>query len=145
MKKDDIDTYLQQGIFGATETKPDERNRYLGSLRERVIIALTKKQVREKGTYKEIEHLMSEYPKAQLLLNGKMAYQVLSDYTKLANKMGFAFKVVTNKSSKTDLGLVLVSEHAIEMEQIYIDKDSQTPEKTDKRLTFFERLFKRNK
>ncbi len=40
-----VDLYLQQGMYGPLQTKPDERHLFLGSPRERVIIALTKGQV----------------------------------------------------------------------------------------------------
>ena len=47
VKKPTVDEVLQQGIYGALETKPDERRKYLGTIRERIIVALKKSQVAE--------------------------------------------------------------------------------------------------
>ncbi|WP_316252510.1 DUF1694 domain-containing protein [Bacillus aquiflavi] len=48
MVKPTVDDYLQKGIYGQKEIKPDERRKFLGTLRERVIVALKQSQVREK-------------------------------------------------------------------------------------------------
>lgn len=48
MSDEQIDLYLQQGIYGTPETKPEERNKFLGTLRERIELALTNGQVRQK-------------------------------------------------------------------------------------------------
>ena len=54
MSDQSLDQYLQQGMYGPRETKPDERRLFLGSLRERVIIALTKGQVLRPKAYREV-------------------------------------------------------------------------------------------
>ena len=81
---DRLDEYIQQGIHGPREINPDERRKFLGTLRERVVVVLTKSQVREPGTYKEVEDLMQKNRQATLFLNGNMNYSYLSDYIKLA-------------------------------------------------------------
>ena len=55
-----IDDYIQQGIYGPRETKPDERRKFLGTIRERIVIALTQEQVREKGIYTQVEEAIKE-------------------------------------------------------------------------------------
>ena len=45
MVKNEVDEYLQQGIYGIKEIKPEERKKYLGTLRERVIAVLYQSQV----------------------------------------------------------------------------------------------------
>ncbi len=54
MKKSDVEDYLTQGIHGAKETNPDERRKFLGTLRERVEIALIQGQVMEESIYLEV-------------------------------------------------------------------------------------------
>lgn len=58
MKEESVDFYLQQGIFGHAETKPDERRMFLGSLRERALLALTKGQVSRNKPYQEVEQIL---------------------------------------------------------------------------------------
>ena len=143
---DRLDEYIQQGITGPREINPDERRKFLGTLRERVVVALTQSQVREKGTYSEVEELMKQNKEATLFLNGKMNYTYLSDYIKLANNVGNKYLISTDKEHDTDLGLVLAYDYAIDKENIYITKkeNSQTPEQdTDENrlVQFFKKLF----
>ncbi|WP_226666456.1 YueI family protein [Metabacillus litoralis] len=145
MDKTKIDEYIQQGIYGVREINPDERRQFLGTLRERVVVVLTKQQVREKGTYKEVEELMKKNSEATLFLNGTMNYTFLSDYIKLANKTGNKFLISTDKQSETDLGLVLAFDYAIDKEDIYLTKpleNQQTHEHDENSLIkFFKKLF----
>ncbi|WP_175639473.1 YueI family protein [Metabacillus schmidteae] len=142
---DRLDEYIQQGIHGPREINPDERRKFLGTLRERVVVVLTKSQVREPGTYKEVENLMSKNNEATLFLNGNMNYSYLSDYIKLANKVGNKFSLSTNKEHDSDLGLVLAYDHAVNIEDIYITKDEKTERKEEHDensvIRFFKKLF----
>ncbi|WP_026560088.1 YueI family protein [Bacillus sp. J37] len=142
---DRLDEYIQQGIHGPREINPDERRKFLGTLRERVVVVLTKSQVREPGTYKEVEDLMQKNRQATLFLNGNMNYSYLSDYIKLANKVGNKFSLSTNKEHDSDLGLVLAYDHAVNIEDIYIsiqEKAEQKEEHYDNSvIRFFKKLF----
>lgn len=122
MGKQSVDDILQQGIHGKKEIKPEERRKFLGTLRERIIVALTQSQVRESGVYKEVEEQMRRNPAAHLLLNGNMNYSELSKYVKLASRHNIKHTMVANKEHETDIGLVLAMDHAIDKEEIYITK-----------------------
>ncbi|WP_255286664.1 MULTISPECIES: YueI family protein [unclassified Bacillus (in: firmicutes)] len=143
MERKTVEDVLQQGIYGPLETKPEERRKYLGTLRERIIVALTKSQVAETKIYPQVEQFMKEYPKAHLLLNGNMAYEELSKYVKLASKNKMEHKIVTNKEHDTDIGLVLAMSVAIDKEDIFISQKVQIPEKLPEKKSLFAKLFKR--
>ncbi|MFD1737562.1 YueI family protein [Bacillus salitolerans] len=141
--KPSIDDYLKTGIYGMKEIKPDERNRFLGTLRERIVVALTQQQVKEPGTYLEVEELLRSNPKAKLYLNGQIQYSYLSDYIKLANKYGNPFTSVTNKQSKTDIGLVLAYDYAIEKEEVFLEKSREsTKEEEQNKESIISKFFK---
>jgi uncharacterized protein YueI len=127
VSKPTIDDYLENGMYGQKQTKPDERRKFLGSLRERIVIALTQNQVREKKVYQQVEDSLKEHPGAKLLLNGNMKYAYLTKYIKLANQQGISFSMVTNKESQTDIGLLLVYDHAVNKEEIYVMNQSDKP------------------
>ncbi|WP_421383013.1 YueI family protein [Bacillus salacetis] len=141
-----VDDYLQQGMYGQKQTKPDERRKFLGTIRERIVFALTQKQVRRKGTLPQIDSLMKENKGAHLFLNGNMSYTYLSKYIKLAGKYDIQYTMVTNKEHNTDIGLVLAYGHAIDKEEIYIDEDEvikpDIPKAKTKKKSFFAKLFK---
>ncbi|WP_273123254.1 YueI family protein [Bacillus weihaiensis] len=144
MDKSKVNDYIQQGIYGKREINPDERRKFLGTLRERVVVVLSKKQVREKGTYEEVEELMKKNQEATLFLNGTMNYSFLSDYIKLANKVGTKFLISTDKEHETDLGLVLAYDYAIDKEKIYITKNQEVERDTNEEKSlkkFFKKLF----
>ena len=142
---DQLDDYIQQGIHGVREIKPDERRKFLGMLRERVVVVLTKQQVRENGIYKEVEEQMRKYKNATLFLNGTMNYKYLSNYIKLANQLGIKFLISTNKEHNTDLGLVLAHSDAINKEDIYIEKQKKAQVEAHKNessvIRFLKKLF----
>jgi uncharacterized protein YueI len=139
-----LDDYLQQGIHGAKQTKPDERRRFLTTLRERVIIALTQGEVMRKGVEPEVEQLMNENREAHLFLNGNIAYRYLSEYIKAAEKRGIEFTIVTNKDYDSELGLVLAHDHAIDKEEIYLSKKPLVkPIQAKQKKGFFSKLFNR--
>ena len=127
-----VEDYLEQGIYGAKEIKPGERREFLGTIRERVIIVLTKSQVFETDLYPEIEYSIKKYPRADLLLNGQMDYQYLGKYIKLSNQYNIPYKIVLNKEYNSDLGLVLAEKCAIDKVNIFIVKEKVKPKTVKK-------------
>ncbi|MFS0655567.1 YueI family protein [Bacillus sp. 179-C3.3 HS] len=123
MKEESVDFYLQQGIFGHAETKPDERRMFLGSLRERVLLALTKGQVSRNRPYQEVEQILKAHRQATVLLNAELSYQSYSQYVKTANAAGCSFKVVNQLEAQSPFGLVIAMPHAINKEQVYIEDE----------------------
>jgi uncharacterized protein YueI len=143
LKKPNVEEVLQQGIHGALETKPDERRKFLGTLRERIIVALKRSQVTEALIYPQVEREMKKHPQANLYLNGNIEYAALSKYVKLAAKHKIEHKIVTNKEHDTEIGLLLAMDHAIDKEEIYISfKEISQPE-PPKSKGLFAKLFKR--
>lgn len=144
-----LDEYLKQGIYGPKQTKPEERQKFLGTLRERIVICLTQDQVYANKTYTEVEAEMKKYPNAQLLLNGSISYRFLSRYIKMAENHQLVFKIVHNKN-ETKIGLVLAVDDAIEKEEIYINDEE--PQKTNSKdqpkpksnKGFFKKLFRKD-
>ncbi|MCG3086376.1 YueI family protein [Sporosarcina cyprini] len=140
-----VDDYIQQGMYGHKETKRAERKKFLGTIRERIVIALTLGQVRERGIYKQVEESIKENKAAHLYLNGTINYAVLSKYTKIASKNNVLYTIVTNLEADTDIGLVLAYDHAIDKEEIFVEKKEPLPKtetKSKKGLAgFFKKLF----
>jgi len=143
LKKPNVEEVLQQGIHGALETKPDERRKFLGTLRERAILALKKNQVTEATIYPQVEREMKKNPQVNLYLNGNIEYAALSKYVKLAAKHNIEHKIVTNKEHDTEIGLLLAMDHAIDKEEIYITQKEISQPEPQKGKGLFAKLFKR--
>ncbi|GIN85557.1 hypothetical protein J6TS2_19430 [Heyndrickxia sporothermodurans] len=140
-----IDDYLQKGIYGEKQIKPEEKRKFLGTYRERVIVALKNSQVMENKVYNEIERLMKGNPQAKMLLNGELNYSFLSKYIQLAQKYNYSYSIVTNNESTTNIGLVLAHDYAINKEEIYITttNKNQGQEKKTKEKSLFPTIKKK--
>lgn len=143
MNKPNVEDVLQQGIHGPLETKPGERRQFLGTLRERIIIALKRAQVNENKIYPQVEQEMKANPQAHLFLNGNMDYMTLSKYVKLAAKYNLEHTIVTNKEHDTEIGLILAMDHAIDKDEIYVTNKPQIQPEVKKSKGLFAKIFKR--
>ncbi|MGG2015392.1 YueI family protein [Bacillus sp. S10(2024)] len=123
MANKNVEDYLQEGIYGQKQNKPEERNMFLSTLRERVEIALTIGQVMQTNVYPEIKNTMSSEQKLTLYVNGTVAYSHLSKYIKLANEKQVPFTIVQNKDANTPIGLVLAHNTAVEKEHIFVEDE----------------------
>ena len=121
MENKNVEDYLKEGIHGQKQNKPEERNMFLSTLRERVEIALTIGQVIQNNIYAEVANSMHPSQSLQLFLNGDIAYPHLSKYIKLANEKQIPFTIVQNKGTHTSIGLVLAHDSAVEKAQIYVE------------------------
>ena len=143
MSKPTIDDYLNQGIYGPKETNPDERRKFLGTLRERIEIALTKAQVMEDKVYSEVEHAMRSHPQIHLFLDGNMTYSYLSKYVKTAAQYQIPYTMVSNKDYHSEIGLVLAHKEAVDKENIFVKKEYQiSTQKEEKKglFSFFNKI-----
>lgn len=123
MSDKQVEDYLQNGIYGTPDTKPSERKRFLGTIRERVVFALTKGQVMKKKGVQEMEEKIANNKSAHLLINGKISSRYYKNYRDLALKHGLEYTVVNNKEANSDLGAVLTYEYAVDHEEIFLQED----------------------
>lgn len=149
MNKPSVDDVLKEGMYGPKEIKPEEKRQFLGTYRERVIIALKIGQAAQQRIYPQVEQNMREHPTSHLFLNGNISYEQLSKYVKLANKYKIENTIVTNKEHDTDIGLVLAMNYAVDKEDIYVENPEDQPQKNQdvkkKKSSFFAKLFRRNR
>lgn len=139
LNKPSVEDYLMQGIKGPKDMKEGERKKYLGTLRERVVIVLTQGQVQKNEIIPEVEEAIKQHTKARLLLNGNMDYEHLSKYIRLCEKWDVEYTIVSNKEYESELGLVLAYDHAVNMENIEVNEDevkNETESKKEQKQSF---------
>lgn len=122
MYKQTVDEIVMNGVKGSPEIKKDEKNKYLGTFRERVEITLTIGQLMKPTIYKEVEEILKNTKNITLLLNGDVTYSYLSKYIKIANKLNVPFSIVQNNESNTEIGLVIANANAIDKKIIFIQE-----------------------
>ncbi len=114
---------IDAALYGAPETKPEERSLFLSTIMERIHLALTKKQVIQKGMYPEILTLMKTKTNVHLYINGDLSYQNYSNYIQEANKLGVRFTIVT-PTKPTPFGLIIADRSkAIDAPTIFIEDE----------------------
>jgi len=142
--KKDVNNYLTDGIYGIRLPKQDERNKYLGTLRERIVLALTIGQVMSDKGLKALEEEMLRHPDAKLIFNGAVANKFLTEEKQLAEKYNIPYTVITNGEVETHIGAVLAYDFAIDKEEIFIkDKSEVTKQaKSTKKHSIFDKVIK---
>ncbi|MDY0410326.1 YueI family protein [Virgibacillus soli] len=138
-----VDDYLTDGIYGTRLPKQEERNRFLGTLRERVVLALTIGQVMTDKGVSRLAEEMQKHPEATLIFNGHVANQFLKEEKKVAEKYNIPYTVITNEEVDTDIGAVLAYDYAIDKEDIFISENeipTKDPNTNEKRKPFIYKL-----
>ncbi|KGX83404.1 YueI family protein [Pontibacillus marinus] len=147
MGKRSVDDVLQEGIHGKKQIKASERKRFLGTFRERVVIALTKGQLMQDEALFQLEQAMKNHPDTKLLLNGNVSPRFMNSEQDLASKYNIPYTVVSNREAETDIGAVLTYDHAVNIEDIFVpelhDNQEQSKENhTNPIVKAIKKLFK---
>lgn len=135
---ENVEDYLEKGMYGAKEINPEEKKKFLGTYRERVILAMHKEDVLAGKFFEEIKQAMQADPQARLLLNSQLSYDYLRPYIHLAEKYHHAFSLVTRKAEETDVYLVLTATVAVDKETIFLSENTaDLPEKEEEQKKSF--------
>ncbi|WP_068448899.1 DUF1694 domain-containing protein [Caviibacter abscessus] len=90
-----------------------ERNRYLGIYKERVILALTDSQVKEKIIYKEVIEACKKKIATKMVLSRAVELKYLKKYMNIASQYELTCKLVDGLSYVGDIALVIASDDAL--------------------------------
>lgn len=139
---ENVDDYLEKGMYGSKELHPEEKKQFLGTFRERVILALHKEDVIAGNYLEELTEALEANPSAVLLLNSQLSYNYLRPYIQLAEKRHHHFSVVTRKETETDVFLVLAADSAVNKATIFpTEKEKSTVEKPEnQKKSFFQKV-----
>lgn len=132
MSDKSVEDYLTEGIYGVRRPKEAERIEYLGTLRERIVLALTIGQVMTDSGLSYLEQAMIQHQDTKLLINGHVANRFLKEEKALADKYNIPFTTITNNESDTNIGAVLTYDYAIDKEDIFMEEEPQKEEKIEK-------------
>lgn len=142
MTKKDANDYLQDGIYGTKLPKQGERDEFLGTLRERVVLALTIGQVMTDKGIEKLEEDIKFYPNAKLSFNGAVDSKFFKSEKEIAKKYNITYTTVLNKDAKTNIGLVLYCGDAIDKEEIFYEEQKKIQkEEHQKESNFFKKMF----
>lgn len=147
MSSDNMQNYLNKGMYGANQTKPEERQKYLGSLRERIFVSMTIEQLTSTNYLDALKKEVNKHPNNILLFNGSVDIEKLDPYIKLGNQLNCSFRIVTDDfAQKSNIGLVYVAPQAvnndiIDVAEKYPKSDESSEKKAPEKKSFFKRFF----
>nr|WP_100012284.1 YueI family protein [Lentibacillus sediminis] len=131
MSDKNVDDYITEGIYGKRRPKEAEREQFLGTLRERIVLALTKGQVMSDKGLAKLEEAMQQHRDAKLLINGDVGYRFLKEEKQLADKYNISYTTISNEEKPTDIGAVLAYDYAVDQEEIFINEEEPAEEQQD--------------
>lgn len=120
---EDLNKRVEQAAQGITpQTKPDERRRFLGSLRERCLIRMDNSEVKDHDlTSLFLKHL-ADFKGYTILINGNIDDDgFLGDVEAGCSKLNIPFTLVNNETAKAgphDTAILLVAKTAINRPRI---------------------------
>jgi len=112
--KSKLEKKVMEGIYGEPELKKEEKNRFLGQFKERVISFLTYKQVMEKGINNKILTAIKDPEAAKIVIDRDVDIDYARDYIELARENNLKFKRIDSPDFIGDIALVIVSNHAVD-------------------------------
>lgn len=122
---DDLSKRVEQAAQGIIpQTKPDERRRYLGSLRERVYVRMNNTEVKDPELTSLFLKHIDDFKGYTILINGDITDDgFLGEVVAACNKKNIPFTLVNNETAKTgpeDSAVLVVSKNAINRQRIKI-------------------------
>lgn len=119
----DVNERLEQNQNGSgPNLKPDEKRLYLGTFRERVILAIKASEVGSEESKTVLADKLKAYPDATLLIDQNQTGDDYIDYLKLAIQSGNAYTLLSNneisKQTTDPYAFVLAAKTAVNIDNI---------------------------
>lgn len=139
--------YLQKGQYGLKQTLPDERKKFLGSLRERVYLAATLEQLTSDHTKQAFVKEFRQHSEGTLLLNGIYEMSKYAPLIQASKQAHISFTLVANENAeKSPYAAIFTASSAVNEPLFEIDEKYPLPEKNEpqqpeKKKSFFKRFF----
>lgn len=94
-----------------------ERNQFLGIYKERVLVALTEEEVKEKLIYPEVKKALEKVIATKMVLTRRVDMKYLKKYINLANMYKVDCKIVDGLSYVGNISLVVSADDAVDIKR----------------------------
>lgn len=105
-KKTELERIIEYGISGVPELKAEEKRKWLGEFRERVILGLRRDQVTEIGAFNVVKEALRDSEAGMIIVNNNVPMDVNARYMGLAKEMKKDYKSVASNYDQA-MGLVV--------------------------------------
>ena len=117
----DVNDRLNNAMYGTPQTLPDQRRQYLGSLRERVLLAIRVKDLDNPRTFDLFKKHLADFPDRSALVNGKIDHQKMGPYLKLLAQEDFPFTLVNKPETPSEddsFALLIIAQQAVDQKVV---------------------------
>lgn len=111
---EELERTLSTELAGTPELKAEEKRYNLGEFLERVILSLTKDEVRLPDISKDTERAFQNPQACTVIVAGDIVFKDYLKYKKLSDRYGLKFTVRSGPDYQGNLGLIIVSDRALE-------------------------------
>lgn len=118
--KSELERTISVGIQGPPEIKPDEKRHYLGEFRERILRSLTTAQVMRNSHMAEVKEALKDKRSTKMLIRGDIDHRFRDKYQRLASETGKPYTIVHDPDLKGNIGLIIASDNAVDVEDIEV-------------------------
>jgi len=115
--KSELEKAVEFALRGTLDLKTDEKRKWLGEFRERVVYGLTKEEASQPEAMPHLEKVMEDPEAEMLIVNNNLPPEVITKYMQLAKKANREYKSVAT-DSKEAMGLVIASRSAVDRENV---------------------------
>ncbi|CAH1856625.1 YueI family protein [Convivina praedatoris] len=123
----DINERLQQEqLTGGSlpQINPDEQNRYLGTFRERVVVAIRQSQVDNPKIITDFTTILSQHPEGKLLIDANLTGDNNATYIQIAGKTNHPFTLLSDNQKSShqadSIAVLLAADYAVNIDNIYL-------------------------
>ena len=114
-KKTNVDVMKNiEKIKDRALTATIEKNSFLGEYKERVLAALTFDEVKEKGTYNEIEKALGNREAKKMIVSREADFSCIKKYLEMAKRKHISCKMMDNLLNTGEVCLVVASDNALD-------------------------------
>lgn len=121
-KKNELEKTIATGIHGRPQLRPDEKRRFLGCFRERVIEAVTFDQIRTKEGLKVMSDALKD-PRGVELVIHQEARSAAMPLIIEARRSGLDFTLVSNPRFIGNVAVLLAASDAVDVSKLYSEQE----------------------
>lgn len=120
-KGDDLEKAVFVGVHGTPELRPDEKRRFLGFFRERVIEAVTVQQIRTKEGLQAMKKALQDPRGVELVIHQDVRSAAMPLILE-AQKKGLDFTIVGDPNFIGDVAVLLAAKDAVDIPRLTSEK-----------------------
>ncbi|MEX0380088.1 DUF1694 domain-containing protein [Leuconostoc sp. MS02] len=122
----DINERLQkEQLGGQSQINPDEQRRYLGTFRERVVVAVKASQLGNTHIQSQFETALRSHSMGKVLIDQSIAGDNFSAYVAIATRTKHPFTLLSHTSDVSfqddPIAILLAADTAVDIDNIYLN------------------------